>query len=83
MEKYDLLALSDDQQVALNDFKIKTRMENEEYLRSHPEIDILITSFLRELLLRRPGNVREFASAYFTSPDLPPSVKLKLLSLTK
>lgn len=83
MEDYDLGALSNDQQAALSTYKIKTRMDNEEYLRGHPEVEILITSFLRELLLRRPSNVSEFAAAYFNSPDLPSSVKLKILGLKK
>ncbi|XP_077974237.1 RIIa domain-containing protein 1-like [Styela clava] len=83
MEDYDLGALSDEQQASLNMYKIKTRMENEEYLRKHPEVGILMTTFLRELLLRRPNNVREFAAVYFTNSELPSSTKLKLLHLDK
>lgn len=29
------------------DFQIKTRIDNEKYLRSHPEVEVLIGDFLR------------------------------------
>uniref|UniRef100_H2Z4X3 RIIa domain-containing protein n=1 Tax=Ciona savignyi TaxID=51511 RepID=H2Z4X3_CIOSA len=83
MENYDLGALSDEQQATLSNFKIKTRMQNEDYLRLHPEVDVLISGFLRELLLRRPNHVREFAAAYFTNPDLPAAVKEKVSQQTQ
>nr|CAB3265582.1 RIIa domain-containing protein [Phallusia mammillata] len=83
MEDYDLGALSDEQQAALSSFKIKTRMRNEDYLRTHPEVEILIGGFLRELLLRRPSNVREFGASYFTHPDLAGAVKQKVLEQQK
>ncbi|CAK8694727.1 RIIa domain-containing protein 1-like [Clavelina lepadiformis] len=83
MEDYDLGALSDEQQAALTSFKIKTRMHNEDYLRTHPQVEVLISGFLRELLLRRPNNVREFAAAYFTHPDLTGAVKQKVLEKQK
>ena len=78
MEDYDLGALSDQQQIALTSYKIKTRMKNEEYLRNHPEVEVLISGFLREMLLCRPKEVREFAASYFTNPDLADEVRKKL-----
>jgi len=38
---------------------------------------------LRELLLRRPNHVREFAAAYFTHPDLPGAIKQKVIEEQK
>uniref|UniRef100_A0A8C5BDS6 RIIa domain-containing protein 1 n=1 Tax=Gadus morhua TaxID=8049 RepID=A0A8C5BDS6_GADMO len=40
-------ALSSEQEEKLRQFKIKTRIDNEKYLRSHPEIDKLMSDFLR------------------------------------
>ncbi|XP_066916929.1 RIIa domain-containing protein 1-like [Clytia hemisphaerica] len=79
IEKNDIGALTDDQQSKLNTFKIKTRMGNEKYLREHPEIDCLISSFVSEVCIQRPNNVREFAADYFTDPDL----KLKVQALVQ
>jgi hypothetical protein len=55
-------------------------MNNEKYLRSHPEVEILISGFLRQLLLQRPNDIREFAAAYFTHPDLPGAVKQEVIN---
>jgi len=79
IEQNDLGALTDDQQSKLNLFKIKTRMGNETYLREHPEVDCLISSFVSEVCKKRPNNVREFAAEYFTDPEL----KLKVKALVQ
>uniref|UniRef100_A0A3P8RYS5 RIIa domain-containing protein n=1 Tax=Amphiprion percula TaxID=161767 RepID=A0A3P8RYS5_AMPPE len=60
--KLDVGVLSAEQLEKLKQFKIKTRIENEKYLRSHPEVEVLIGDFLRVLLLKRPTDVREFAA---------------------
>jgi hypothetical protein len=84
-EKYDLGgfddlgALSTDQQQKLNAFKVKTRIDNEQYLREHPELECLLTNFLREVVRQRPDNVRDFAADFFTNPELPKTVE-KLLA---
>ncbi|KAA0703582.1 RIIa domain-containing protein 1 [Triplophysa tibetana] len=62
LEKLDFGALSTEQQERLRQFKIKTRMSNEKYLRSHPEVDLLLSDFLREVFLKRPTDIREFAA---------------------
>jgi len=82
MEDYDIGALSDEQQTTLSNFKIQTRMNNERYLQSHPEVEIIMQSFLRQLLLQRPEDIREFAAKYFTHPDLPGAVKQEVLNKT-
>uniref|UniRef100_A0A672Z312 RIIa domain-containing protein 1 n=1 Tax=Sphaeramia orbicularis TaxID=375764 RepID=A0A672Z312_9TELE len=45
--KLDLSVLSTEQQEKLRQFKIKTRIDNEKYLNSHPEVEVLIGDFLR------------------------------------
>ncbi|KAG2462690.1 MSMP protein, partial [Polypterus senegalus] len=42
--------------------EIKTRISNENYLRSHPEVELLLGEFLREVFLKRPVDIREFAA---------------------
>ncbi|XP_076465486.1 RIIa domain-containing protein 1-like [Babylonia areolata] len=74
----DLGALSKKQQEELNTFKIKTRMENERYLRDHPEVECILAGFLGETLMKRPEDIREFAAEYFTKPDLPSKVQKQL-----
>ncbi|XP_052795569.1 RIIa domain-containing protein 1-like [Mya arenaria] len=74
----DLGALSKEQQEKLNKYKIKTRIENEKYLREHPEVECLVSGFLQSVLTQRPENIREFAAEHFTDPDLPTDVERKL-----
>ncbi|XP_033837427.1 RIIa domain-containing protein 1 [Periophthalmus magnuspinnatus] len=68
--KLDRSVLSAEQQEKLNQFKIKTRIDNENYLRSHPEIELLVGDFIRNVLLQRPVDVRDFAAEHFTNPNL-------------
>jgi len=75
IEDNDVGALTTEQQSKLNEFKIKTRYTNEKYLRSHPEISCLLSSFLSDVLVARPENTREYASTYFSNPELPLKVK--------
>lgn len=58
-EKYDLGALSPEQQLQLNDQKIQTRKENEDYLLKHPEISSLMGDALQYLLTVRPKDSEE------------------------
>jgi len=74
-EQYDQDALIDKQQERLNQKKISLRIENEKYLRNHPEIPILIKDFLKEVYTSKPNDIREFAAKYFTQSDL--GVKLE------
>lgn len=68
--KLDVGVLSAEQQEKLRQFKIKTRIDNEKYLRSHPEVEVLIGDFLRDVLLKRPADIREFAADHFTKTNL-------------
>ena len=74
-EKNDPGALTEAQQTALNAFKVKTHLENERYLRDHPEIECLVQSFVSEVCKERPGDLREYAAEYFTNPDLALSIQ--------
>ncbi|XP_050987277.1 RIIa domain-containing protein 1-like isoform X1 [Labeo rohita] len=47
LQKLDFSALSPEQQEKLHHFKVKTRVANEKYLRSHPEVEMLLSDFLR------------------------------------
>merc|ERR1711893_120597 len=74
----DLGALSKEQQEKLNKFKVKTRTENEKFMRKHPEVECLISGFLRQLLINQPDNIREFAAEHFTNPNLPAELERQL-----
>ncbi|VFV47139.1 riia domain-containing protein [Lynx pardinus] len=56
-------ALSPAQQEQLSRFKIQTRIANEKYLRTHKEVELLISGFFREMFLKRPDDIQEFAAA--------------------
>ncbi|XP_074613795.1 RIIa domain-containing protein 1-like [Acropora palmata] len=81
MEQNDTGALTPEQQQKLNEFKISTRFANERYLREHPEVSCLLNGFLGSILLERPENVREFASKYFSDPELRRKVELQVTEL--
>ncbi|KAF7258639.1 hypothetical protein EG68_03921 [Paragonimus skrjabini miyazakii] len=76
MEPYDLAksgdlgALNNHQQAATNKLKTETRLNNELYLRRHPEIRYMISAFLRDLLLKKPEDARKHFTDFFTHPDL-------------
>ncbi|KAI1885954.1 hypothetical protein AGOR_G00209070 [Albula goreensis] len=78
LEKLDIGALSPEQQEKLRQFKIKTRIANEKYLRSHPEVEVMLSGFLREVFLKRPVDIREFAADHFNDPDLPKTIHSKI-----
>ncbi|XP_059740891.1 RIIa domain-containing protein 1 isoform X1 [Bos taurus] len=54
--------LSPEQLEKLRGFKIQTRITNEKYLRTHKEVELLISGFFREMFLKRPDNIPEFAA---------------------
>ncbi|TPP63118.1 RIIa domain-containing protein 1 [Fasciola gigantica] len=66
----DLGALSNEQQWHTNILKTRTRINNERYLRNHPEINHMISAFLRDLLLKQPKDPRQHFTDFFTHPDL-------------
>ena len=45
-------------------------MENEHYLRAHPEINSLISLFIRKVLDERPDHILQFAGSFFDRAEL-------------
>ena len=45
-------------------------MENEHYLRLHPEINSLIALFVRKVLDERPEHILMFAGSFFDRAEL-------------
>jgi hypothetical protein len=45
-------------------------MQNEHYLRAHPEINNLISLFVRKVLDERPEHILEFAGSFFDRAEL-------------
>ncbi|XP_060614486.1 RIIa domain-containing protein 1 [Anolis sagrei] len=79
LECLDVGSLHAKQQDQLLQFKINAKIANERYLRSHKEVGLMLSGFLREVLLQRPDNIREFAADYFTDPDLPAKIQKEMM----
>ncbi|XP_006900206.1 PREDICTED: RIIa domain-containing protein 1 [Elephantulus edwardii] len=75
--------LSPAQLEELRNIKIQTRIANEKYLRTHKEVEFLISGFFREIFLKRPDNIREFAANYFTDPRLLSKIHMQLIAEKK
>uniref|UniRef100_A0A8D2H3U9 Regulatory subunit of type II PKA R-subunit domain containing 1 n=1 Tax=Urocitellus parryii TaxID=9999 RepID=A0A8D2H3U9_UROPR len=58
---------------------IQTRIANERYLRTRQEVELLLSGFFREMFLKRPDNILEFAADYFTDPGLPNKIHMQLI----
>ncbi|KAJ3009297.1 UNVERIFIED_CONTAM: RIIa domain-containing protein 1 [Siphonaria sp. JEL0065] len=54
--------LTDEQRATLKGDVIQTRIDNEHYLRDHPEIKDILNYFMGQVLLKKPENVRDFAA---------------------
>ncbi|KAF3691938.1 RIIa domain-containing protein 1 [Channa argus] len=78
LAKLDVGVLSHEQQEKLRQFKIRKRIDNEKYLKSHPEVEVLIGDFLRDVLLKRPDDIHEFAADHFTNPNLHATIASKM-----
>ncbi|XP_001371912.1 RIIa domain-containing protein 1 isoform X1 [Monodelphis domestica] len=83
LEGPDFGALSQDQLTELRNFKINTRIADEKYLRSHKEVGLLLSGFFREMFLKRPVDIQEFAAEYFTDPGLPKKIQMQLIEQEK
>eukprot|EP00041_Stephanoeca_diplocostata_P028012 m.782290 g.782290 ORF g.782290 m.782290 type:complete len:106 (+) comp23290_c0_seq7:47-364(+) len=58
--------LSTEQQKKLDDAKIQARIDDEKYLRSHPEIKLMMSAFTKEVLRHQPDDIKGFAKNFFT-----------------
>lgn len=50
--------------------QVALRMENEEYLRQHPELRVLTGAFMSAALREEPEDTVGFAAQYFQRTDL-------------
>ncbi|KAK6098120.1 hypothetical protein MT418_002176 [Batrachochytrium dendrobatidis] len=55
------IVLNKEMQTQLDQDKIQLRIENELYIRQHPEIRNIIGYFIQKVLVHRPVNLPEFA----------------------
>ncbi|XP_065194437.1 RIIa domain-containing protein 1-like [Sycon ciliatum] len=62
--------LSDEEQIELDIYKKKLRIENEKYLRQHIELPILLQKFTRSVLKEQPTDIGHFASKFFAQTNL-------------
>jgi hypothetical protein len=62
----ELLKIQNNQ---INRIKFYTRIDNEKYLREHPEIEFIIQQFLVKLLEDQPRNCISYAGNFFHSTD--------------
>ena len=60
--------LTQQQQDRLNQAKARMRIENEEYLRQHPELQTFISMFMSKVLDEQPDDVLNFACEFFSNP---------------
>ncbi|KAL7977991.1 hypothetical protein Chor_004978 [Crotalus horridus] len=79
LENLDVGALHPTQLSQLVAYKINSKINNEKYLRTHTEIEVLLSGFLRDVLMKRPENIREFAADYFTNPELPKKIQQQMM----
>lgn len=50
--------------------QLELRIENEKYIRQHPELNGLTTLFIRKILDDRPENILEEAGKFFDRAQL-------------
>ncbi|XP_039219533.1 RIIa domain-containing protein 1 isoform X3 [Crotalus tigris] len=79
LENLDVGALHPTQLSQLVAYKINSKINNEKYLRTHTEIEVLLSGFLRDVLMKRPENIQEFAADYFTNPELPKKIQQQMM----
>mmetsp|Transcript_33173 Transcript_33173/g.78182 ORF Transcript_33173/g.78182 Transcript_33173/m.78182 type:complete len:92 (+) Transcript_33173:22-297(+) len=63
-------SLSEKDQQQLDADKRGIRLENEKYLRSHPELAVITTTVIAEVLRERPEDPVTFVANYMTAKDL-------------
>ncbi|XP_041429942.1 RIIa domain-containing protein 1 [Xenopus laevis] len=73
--------LNEEQRQRVEEFKIQTRVSNETFLREHQEMQLLISGFLGEVLLRRPENIRESLQEVRSKKDTRPSSSTLIYNL--
>eukprot|EP01002_Notosolenus_urceolatus_P015471 NODE_8055_length_535_cov_8.586420_g7005_i0.p2 GENE.NODE_8055_length_535_cov_8.586420_g7005_i0~~NODE_8055_length_535_cov_8.586420_g7005_i0.p2 ORF type:complete len:102 (+),score=23.36 NODE_8055_length_535_cov_8.586420_g7005_i0:186-491(+) len=64
------VSLSAEKQKQLRSMEVKDKMENELYLRKHPEIKTLLSVLVERVIQERPENVLDFTAQFFSTSDL-------------
>ncbi|KAJ3192849.1 hypothetical protein HK101_005877 [Irineochytrium annulatum] len=54
---------------------IQMRIDNEQYIRKHPEVKDVLNYFMRQVLLNKPEDLQDFAADFFSDPDLAAKVQ--------
>lgn len=83
---HDLIGIKDllkRQKNQINRIKFETRIDNEKYLREHPEIEFIIEQFLIKLLEDQPRNCISYAGTFFHHTDFREGYKNFLNDLRK
>uniref|UniRef100_A0A8C5XFJ7 Regulatory subunit of type II PKA R-subunit domain containing 1 n=1 Tax=Microcebus murinus TaxID=30608 RepID=A0A8C5XFJ7_MICMU len=60
-------------------FHLKWGGKTGQHNMTHKEVELLIGGFFREMLLKRPDNIPEFAADYFTDPRLLNKIHMQLI----
>ena len=71
--KHDIVGINGILDVHRKDFekkKLNLRMENEKYLREHPELAAMVRMFMQDVLNEHPENILEFAGSYFDNESM-------------
>jgi hypothetical protein len=71
--KHDIVGIAGILDVHRKDFekkKLNLRIENERYLREHPELAAMIKLFLQDVLNDYPDNILEYAGNYFDNEEM-------------
>ena len=66
--KHDILGIPGILDVHRKEFekkKLNIRIENEKYLRNHPELTAMLRMFMQDVLNDYPDNILEYAGSYF------------------
>jgi len=69
---HDLTGVDDllvKQKEQIDKIKFLTRIDNEHYLREHPETNFIIETFIMKLLEERPQNIIKYAGELFNKMD--------------
>mmetsp|Transcript_20343 Transcript_20343/g.23045 ORF Transcript_20343/g.23045 Transcript_20343/m.23045 type:complete len:94 (+) Transcript_20343:74-355(+) len=62
----------------LENKKVQLRMDNERYLREHPELGWMVSVFLRKVLYEKPEKILHFSGEFFDRNDLRDYVEYEL-----
>ena len=66
--KHDIVGIPGILDIHRKEFEMKKldlRIENEKYLREHPEIAVMLKMFMQDVLNDYPENILEYAGSYF------------------